>query len=53
LQRFAGDGVGSEKERESKKFLKFLFSNKKTFFSSKRLSKIMGIFIFILAVVRG
>jgi len=29
LQRFAGDGGGSEKERESKKFLRFLFSDKR------------------------
>jgi hypothetical protein len=46
LQRFAGDGVGLEKEQESKKFLRFLFSNKRTLFSSKRLSEISGDFYF-------
>jgi hypothetical protein len=37
LQRFAGDGGGLEKERESKKFMRFLFSNKRILCSTQTI----------------
>ncbi len=37
LQRFAGNGEGSEKERESKKFLRFLFNNKRILCSTQTI----------------
>jgi len=37
LQRFAGDGGGSEKERENNKFMRFLFSNKRILCSTQTI----------------